>query len=358
MDKSPLEARLVDIKPFGKCVVARGAINSKGPLVAFLNALESIVSVGDEIPVNLKFAAQGDEELASQYYAQFVEKYKGTLSQADALFSPDACQDKNGKVKMELGYKGIVYFELECSGKSWGRGPTEFGIHSSNKSWVDSPVWRMIHALKTMTSEDGNKILVDGWYDNVKPSKEDLKLVDKLVETFNEETEKDEMKVKRFIGNLHGKDLILQYLSSTTLNVDGIWGGYIGPGLKTVLPHKVTVKMDVRLVPDQSSEEIIPKVRRHLDKHGYKDIKIRPLDPYEWSKTGIKEPIVQAAIQAYRKWGINLKSGLFQLEAYHSTCSTKNLYSCPSSAQDLDMVEELMRRTNTLSSKEMKKSLA
>lgn len=300
----PLEARLVDIAPFGKCVIARGAINTKGPLVAFLSALESILAVGEEIPVNLKFMAQGDEELGSIDFARFVEKHKEMLGKADALFGPDASQDEKGKVIMGLGWKGIEYVELECSGKSWGKGPTEFDIHSSDKSWVDSPAWRMIHALATMTSEDGNKILIDGWYDNVKPpSKEDLELIDKLAETLDEETIKHEMKVNRFINDLHGKELLIQYLYSTTLNIDGIWGGYIGLGSKTVLPHKVTVKMDVRLVPDQSSEEVIPKIRRHLDKRGYTDITVRSLDPYEWSKTSVKEPIVKAMIQAYRRLG-------------------------------------------------------
>jgi len=300
----PLEARLVDIKPFGKVVIARGAINTKGPLVAFLNSLESILAVGEEIPVNLKFMAQGDEELGSTDFAKFVEEHKKLLGRADALFGPDASQDEKGKVIMGLGWKGIEYIELECSGKSWGKGPTEFDIHSSDKSWVDSPAWRMIHALATMTSEDGNKILIDDWYDNVKPpSKEDLELIEKLAETLDEEAIKHEMKVNRFINDMHGKELLLQYLYSTTLNIDGIWGGYTGPGSKTVLPHKVTVKMDTRLVPDQSSDEIIPKIRRHLDKHGYNDITIKSLDPYEWSKTSVNEPIVQAMIQAYRKLG-------------------------------------------------------
>ena len=300
---SPLEANLVDIEPFGKCVIARGAINTKGPLIAFLNALESILAVGEEIPVNLKLMAQGDEELESTYFAEFVRKHKEML-EADALFGPDACQDEKGKVIMGLGWKGIEYVELECSGKSWGKGPMEFDIHSSDKSWVDSPVWRMIQALATMTSEDGNKILIEGWYENVKPpSKEDLELVDKLTETFDEESIKHEAKVKQFINDLHGKDLLLQYMYSTTLNIDGIWSGYTGPGSKTVLPHKVTVKMDARLVPNQSSKEVIQKIRKHLDKHGYRDITIRSLDPYDWAKTSVKEPIVQSAIQAYRKLG-------------------------------------------------------
>jgi len=299
----PLEAKLIDIEPFGRCVIGRGAINSKGPLVAFLNALESILAVREEIPVNLKFVAQGDEELESAHFAEFVKRHKKML-EADALFGPDACQDEKGKVIMGLGWKGVEYVELECSGKSWGRGPLEFDIHSSDKSWIDSPAWRMIHALATMTSKDGNKILIDNWYENVKrPSKEDLALTNKLVKVFDEETIKRESKVDRFINDLHGKDLLLQYMYSTTLNIDGIWGGYIGPGSKTVLPHKVTVKMDARLVPNQSSEEVIRKIRKHLDKLGYTDIKIRSLDPYEWAKTSVKEPIVQAVAKAYRKLG-------------------------------------------------------
>jgi acetylornithine deacetylase/succinyl-diaminopimelate desuccinylase-like protein len=299
----PLEANLVNVEPFGKCVIARGAINTKGPLIAFLNALESILAVGEEIPVNLKLMAQGDEELESTHFADFVKKHKEML-EADALFGPDASQDEKGTAIMGLGWKGIEYVELECSGKSWGKGPMEFDIHSSDKSWIDSPVWRMIHALATMTSEDGNKILIEDWYENVKPPcKEDLELVDKLVETFDEESIKHETKVNQFINNLHGKELLLQYMYSTTLNIDGIWSGYTGPGSKTVLPHKVTVKMDARLVPTQNSKEVIQKIRKHLDKHGYKDITVRSLDPYEWAKTNVNEPIVQSAIQAYRKLG-------------------------------------------------------
>jgi acetylornithine deacetylase/succinyl-diaminopimelate desuccinylase-like protein len=299
----PLEARLVDVEPFGRCIIGRGAINSKGPLIAFLNALESMLTVDGEIPVNLKFVAQGDEELESTHFAEFVKKHKEMLK-ADALFGPDACQDEKGKVIIGLGWKGIEYIELECSGKSWGRGPTEFDIHSSDKSWVDSPAWRMIHALATMTSKDGNKILIDDWYENVKPpNKEDLELIDKLADTFDEETMKHESKVDRFINDLHGQELLLQYMYSTTLNIDGIWGGYIGPGSKTVLPHKITAKMDARLVPDQSSKEVIQKIRKHLDKLGYTDIKVKSLDPYEWAKTSVKEPVVQAVVHAYRKLG-------------------------------------------------------
>jgi len=301
----PLEGRVIDVEPFGKCLVARGAINTKGELGAFLNACESIKAVGEEIPLNLMFVAEGEEELGSRHLPEFIKKYQGKLKKADAVFFPTADQDQKGKVQMILGVKGIAYFELELDGKSWGYGPAQFDVHGSNKAWVDSPALRMIQALSTFTTKDGNKVLVEGFYDNVvQPSKEDLEILEKLEMTFDEETVKDEMKVERFINDVHGKEALLKYLYSPTLNIDGIWSGYIGPGTKTVLPYKITAKVDARLVPNMSVEEVIPKIRRHLDKHGFKEIKIVELEEgYDWAKTSILEPAAQAIAKTYREFG-------------------------------------------------------
>jgi len=301
----PLEGKIVPIEPFGKCLVARGAINTKGELRSFLNACESIKAVGEEIPVNLMFVAEGEEELGSRHLPEFIEKYLNELKKAGAVFFPSADQDQKGKVMMELGVKGIVYFELELDGKSWGYGPTQFDIHGSNKTWVDSPTWRLIQALSTMTTKDGNKVLIDGFYENVAPpSREDTELLEKLEKTFDEESLKDEMKVERFVEDIHGKQALLKYLYSPTLNIDGIWSGYIGPGTKTVLPYKITAKVDVRLVPNMTVKEVLPKIRKHLDKHGFKEIKIVKLEEgYGWAKTSTKKPAAQAVLKTYREFG-------------------------------------------------------
>jgi len=302
---SPLEGKVINLPPFGDCLVARGAINTKGELRAFLNACESIKTVGEKIPVNLMFVAEGEEELGSRHLPEFIAKYENELKKADAVFFPSADQNQKGKVMIELGVKGIVYFELELDGKTWGYGPTKFDIHGSNKAWVDSPAWRMVQALSTMTSKDGNKVLIDGFYDNaLPPSKEDLELLKKLEKTFDEDSEKDLMKVERFIGNVHGREALLKYLYSPTLNINGIWGGYIGPGTKTVLPYKITAKVDVRLVPNMTVEEVIPRIRRHLDKHGFQEVKILELEEgYGWAKTSVKEPSTQAVIKTYQEFG-------------------------------------------------------
>lgn len=301
----PLEGRVIDMKPFGKCLVSRGAINTKGELAAFLNACESIVASGEKIPLNLIFVAEGEEELGSRHLPEFIKKYLDKLREADAVFFPTAAQDQKGKVQVSLGVKGIVYFELELHGKSWGYGPTEFDIHGSNKAWIDSPTLRMIQALSTFTTKDGNKVLVEGFYDNVAPiSEEDSKLLRKLEQTFDEETIKDEMKVECFINNIHGREALTKYLYSPTLNIDGLWSGYIGPGTKTVLPHKITAKVDVRLVPNMTVAEVIPKIRRHLDKHGFSEIRIVELEEgYDWAKTSIREPAAQAIVKTYQEFG-------------------------------------------------------
>ncbi|MCK4242474.1 MAG: M20/M25/M40 family metallo-hydrolase, partial [Dehalococcoidia bacterium] len=253
----------------------------------------------------IMFTAEGEEELGSPHLPQIVEKYRDRLKRADACFMCSASQDQDGKIRMSLGNKGIVYLELECSGNSWGRGPQQYDIHSSNKAIVDSPVWRLMQALSTMTSPDGNSILIDSYYDKVAPpSEEDLELIDRLVEVFDDSVWKEMYKVERWIGDEKGRELLMRYLYSTTLNIDGIWGGYTGPGTKTVLPHKVTCKIDTRLVPDQESKDILPLIRAHLDKHGYSDIEVRTLAGYEWSKTSVKEPVVQAVLSVYEKYGI------------------------------------------------------
>lgn len=301
----PLEGKVVNLPPFGDCLVARGAINTKGELRAFLNACESIKAVGEEIPVNLMFVAEGEEELGSRHLPEFIEKYEHELKKGDAVFFPFADQDQKGKAVTYFGVKGIVYFELELDGKIWGYGPTEFDVHGSNKAWIDSPAWRMIQALSTITTKDGNKVLIDDFYENaLPPSQEDLELLEKLEKTVDEDSLKDMLKVKKFIKDTHGREALLKYLYSPTLNINGIWGGYVGPGTKTVLPHKITVKVDARLVPNMIVEEVLPKIRKHLDNHGFREVKIVELEEgYGWAKTSVKEPAAQAIIKAYREFG-------------------------------------------------------
>ncbi len=301
----PLAGTLTDVPPFGRCLVARGAFNTKGELRGFLNACESIIATRQKLPVNLLFLVEGEEELGSRHLADVILKHEKELQKTDAVLFPFASQDRTGKVVMYLGVKGIVYFELELDGATWGKGPKEFGIHGSHKGWIDSPAWRMIQALSTMTGPDGNKVTIQDFYRHVQvPNKEDKELLPGLEKTFNEAAVKEELKVDRFIGDSKGSEALKKYLFDPTLNINGIVSGYTGPETKTLLPHKITVKMDVRLVPNMRKDDTIPMIRNHLDAYGFKDVQIRVLEAgYTWSRTSYQSPPAQAVINSYKEMG-------------------------------------------------------
>jgi acetylornithine deacetylase/succinyl-diaminopimelate desuccinylase-like protein len=302
-------AKTVDmVIPAGrvKAIVNRGADNTKGPLAAFLNSVEACTKSVGRPPLGLVLVAEGEEELGSPNLGAYVKKDKKRLSKARACYFPYFAQDGNGSMHLFLGVKGVVYFELECSGKAWGRGPQEFAIHSSNKAWVDSPVWRLIDALGTMTSDNGNRVLIDGFYNDVAPpTEEDEEVIAMNSEGFDTKGWKKTMKVKSFMVPEDDKErLIKQYTYTSTLNIDGIWSGWTEKGSKTVLPHKATCKIDIRVIPNQSKDKMMPLVRRHLDKHGYKDIKMTEVDSgYDWCRCSIREPVVQAMLRSLRSLG-------------------------------------------------------
>ena len=302
-------AKIVDMKlPSGrvKAMVNRGACNSTGPLVGFLNAVDACCKTRGRPPVNLILLAEGEEELGSPSLYPYLKKDKKRLSKADACYGPLFEQDESGGCDLYLGLKGAVSFEMNCNGKRWGRGPQEFGIHSSFKPIVDSPVWRLVDALATMSKDNGNKILIEGFYDDVKPlSKEDRELVRDMAKRTDLKNLKETMKIKRFILPDNEKDeLWHQYTVGTTLNMVGIWGGYIEEGAKTVLPHEATCKFDIRLVPDQKKERILPLVRKHLREHGYSDILVKEIDTSaDWSRISVKAPIAQAMIRGFKAFG-------------------------------------------------------
>lgn len=288
-----------------EALFSRGAMNSKGPLVLLLNALESVLKTDGELPLTVKLLAEGEEELGSRHLPDFVRTHRDRL-EAHASFFPYLIQNGAGDAQMWLGCKGIVYVELECSGKRWGRGPEDFDIHGSYKAIVDSPVWRLVDALKTLATDNGNRILVKELVEGANPpSEEDQRLVRVLAERWDPNDVKSMWHISRFNAREDDREALLtQYMFASSLNVDGMWSGYTGPGSKTVLPHKATAKVDIRLVPGQDPSTVIPALRRHLDAHGYEDIAITPLmTGYHPSKTSLQEPANQALLACYRDFG-------------------------------------------------------
>ncbi len=300
----PFAGNVVDHE-LGRVVMGRGATNQKGPQRAFLNSLESILAVEGKLPVNLMFAAEGEEELGSPHYPEVIDRYEARMRQAAGVLFPFHSQAPSGAASFFLGVKGILYFELEAKGGSWG-GPTQAEIHGSYKAIVDSPVWRLAQALASLTTPDGNTITVPGYYDAIRPpNEEEQRLLNGLLAQWSErEAEtRQGLGVERWIDGWSGRDVQLQLLFNTTLNIDGIGGGYTGEGVKTILPHRAVAKVDSRLVPNQHPDSQLALIRRHLDARGFREIEIRKLSGYPPAQTSIDAGLVQAAIGVFNKYG-------------------------------------------------------
>jgi acetylornithine deacetylase/succinyl-diaminopimelate desuccinylase-like protein len=298
----PFEANIIDHE-LGKVIMARGATNQKGPQRALLNAIQSIIAVEGKLPVNLMVTAEGEEELGSPHYPQIVDKYEDRLKTADGVIFPFNSQEPDGKTSITLGVKGILYFEAEAQGGAWG-GPTKAEIHGSNKAIVDSPVWRLVKALSTLVSEDGNNILVRNYYEGIRPpTREEQMLINGLVKEHDDQQMQKIFAVERWIDDVSGVDALMELIYTPTLNIDGIYGGYTGEGVKTILPHKATAKVDSRLPIGMDPDEAFKKIRDHLDANGYSDIKLTKLSGYPASQTSVDSPLVQAAISVFNKYG-------------------------------------------------------
>jgi acetylornithine deacetylase/succinyl-diaminopimelate desuccinylase-like protein len=299
------DGALVD-QPLGKVLMARGATNQKGPERAFLNALDAIIATRGKLPVNLMVVAEGEEELGSLHYPEVIDRYEARLRGANGVFFPSNAQGPSGEVQMALGVKGIVYFEMEAKGGTWG-GPTRAEIHGSYKVITDAPALRLAQAIASLTTPDGNTIVVPGYYSAIRPpNDEEQRLVNGMADqwTRNEPAQQRVLGVERWIEGMSGRESLIAYLFGTTFNVDGIWSGYTGPGMKTILPHVATAKLDSRLVPNQTPDEAIRLIRAHLDAKGFRDIEIRKLSGYPPAQTSVSTPLVRAAISVYNKYGL------------------------------------------------------
>jgi acetylornithine deacetylase/succinyl-diaminopimelate desuccinylase-like protein len=302
----PLEARLVDKPGVGKVIVGRGAVNQKGPEAAFLAALHAIRGAGRKMPVNLVLVAEGEEEIGSPHIGQLVHRpeVEAALRKCAGVFMPAATQDLDGIVTVSLGAKGVVELELVSSGERWGRGPAK-DIHSSLKAMVDSPAWHLVKALDTLVSADGNSITIDG-YPTPRPlSAEERAMIAEAAKRRGEVQSKKQLGVQHWIDDLPWQQANERLESQPTVNIEGLVGGYTGPGGKTILPHRAVAKIDMRLVPDMKKDDAVAALRAHLVKRGFADIEVNVTGGYDPTGTPAGAPLIQSQISVLKRAGID-----------------------------------------------------
>ncbi len=303
----PLDAAMVDRPGLGKVIIGRGAVNQKGPESAFLAALDAFRTSGKKLPVNLVLVAEGEEEIASPHIRQIVLKpeVQAALSKCIGLFLPHATQGLDGSVTVNLGAKGVIELELTADALTWGRGPMR-DTHSSFKAMVDSPVWRLVQALSTLVTPDGNTPAIDGYMADVPPlSAGDKALIASAAKRISEVQYKVATGATKWIDDLPFLPALERLESQPTVNIEGIYGGYTGPGGKTVLPHKASAKLDLRLVPGQTAAGALAKLKAHLAKRGYGDIEVNMTSGYDPTRTPVDAPLIQAQVSVLKSVGID-----------------------------------------------------
>jgi acetylornithine deacetylase/succinyl-diaminopimelate desuccinylase-like protein len=228
---------------------------------------------------------------------------QAALAKTVGVFMPSSMQDLDGIVTVSLGAKGVVELELVSSGEKWGRGPGK-DIHSSLKAMVDSPAWHLVKALNTLVSEDGNEIAIDN-YPKPRPiNDEEKKMIAAGVKVRSEAQSKKQLGVQHWINDLPWEQANIRLESQPTANIEGLVGGYTGPGGKTVLPHKAVAKMDFRLVPDMKAADVVPAIKAHLAKRGFGDIEVNMSGGYDPTQTAASASLIQAQIAVLKRAGI------------------------------------------------------
>src|SRR5437762_5847604 len=209
---------------------------------------------------------------------------------------PSATQDLDGVVTVNLGSKGVIELELVSDGAKWGRGPAK-DIHSSLKAMIDSPAWRLVHALNTLVSEDGNTIKIDN-YPTPRPlSAAEKEMIANVSKVRSEANAKKQFSTQHWIDDLPWQQANERLESQPTVNIEGLVGGYTGSGGKTILPHRAVAKTDMRLVPEMKAADALAALKAYLAKRGFGDIEVNKTggwDPTEKTKDSglVQAPVV------------------------------------------------------------------
>lgn len=250
----------------GDRLIARGVSDNKGNIIARIAAIEAIQHVMGELPCHIKFVIEGEEEVGSVNLPPFIKKHRKKLA-ADACIWEFGGVNHEGRPLLVLGLRGICYVELAVQ-------TARIDAHSgSGGSIFHNSAWRLVWALNTLKGSD-ERILIPSFYDNVRaPTQRDMELLAALPDDTQDLQERYGLS-----GFLRGMtdpvEIHRAEVFEPTCTICGLTSGYQGPGSKTVLPARASAKVDFRLVPDQTPEEVLEKLRAHLDAQGFDDVEM------------------------------------------------------------------------------------
>ncbi len=279
----PFEPTILNGRIYG-----RGTGDNKGQLFAHVKAAQAFLQTRGQLPINLKFLFEGEEEISSPSLRPFMESHRELLK-ADAALTADGPGHQSGRQQINCGLKGMCYVEIRARGANKD-------LHSMRAPMVPNAAWKLVHALASLRAADG-RVLIQGFYDNVRrPNAAELAAVNAIPN--DAAIQRALLEVDEFIG---GDEMYYHnFVFGNSCNIAGLTAGYQGNGKKTVLPCRASAKIDFRLVPDQTPEEILEKLKAHLKKGSFGDLEVEFLGGLNPSRTPVDHPYVQTVARAVR----------------------------------------------------------
>lgn len=286
-DSDPFEPAVRDGYLF-----ARGVDDNKGPLMSRIHAVESLLKTHGELPVTVKFLIEGEEESGSRNLAPVVTDNRDLFA-ADACIWENARRDDAGNPTLTLGSKGMYSFELHVK-------VAEADSHSGKANIYPNALWRLTWALATLKGPD-DRVLVPGFYDNVAELTEaDTALCENT--PANGAAQASKLGLSELLSGNDNFAVNKALFYSPSMNIQGISGGYTGPGHKTVNPAQAFARLECRLVRDQNPEDIGTKIEAHLREQGFDDIEVVSTKAGAWPmRTSVDDPFVELVCDAGRQ---------------------------------------------------------
>ena len=284
-DSQPFEPVQKDGKLY-----ARGVADDKADVMARIHALETLKSLG-EIPVTLRFFVEGEEEIGSKSFEKIAHAHAEKL-RADGCLWESGGFDSAGRPTMFFGARGLLYVQLRVRLLAYDQ-------HSGFASLYPSAAAYLIAALASLRDQDMN-IRIEGFYDDmVKATDADRRMLAKIDPEVEER--KKLVGFEKLMRDPAPDRVIEQLLFTPTCNFAGVTTGYQGPGSKTVLPAEATAKLDFRLIPNQDPTDILAKLRRHLDLHGFDKVEIVAADGEKPARSDPESAIAKATIAGVKE---------------------------------------------------------
>ena len=245
-------------------IYARGACDDKGQFYMHVKAFELMMKT-DTLPCNVKFMIEGEEEVGSNNLSIFVKENKERL-QADVVLISDTSMISLENPSLETGLRGLSYLEVEVTGPNRDLHSGVYGGAVANPATILAKLIASLH-------DENNHIQIPGFYDDVLALSQDER--DALNKApYDEQEYKDDLGVEELWGE-KGYSTLERTGTRPTLEVNGIWGGYIGEGAKTVLPSKASAKISMRLVPNQQTDKITKLFTEHFESIAPKYVKVK-----------------------------------------------------------------------------------